>query len=68
MKTLSLKLIAKIKWLLFHKKWEASTKYCPKCGNTVLGEMATLNKKFCTNSKCNHWFDWKLSKGQKARL
>ena len=58
----------KIKWLLYHKKWEASTKYCPKCGNTRLGEMATLNLKVCQQCLPNTWFAWKLDKGQKPRL
>jgi len=61
-------MIKTIKWLLFHNKWESSKKYCPQCGNTKLGEMATLNLKVCQDCIPNHWFEWKLDKNQKHRL
>lgn len=62
------KIILKIRYLLFHKKWQSSTKFCPQCGNTALGEMATLNLKVCQNCVPNVWFKWSLGKNQKARI
>ena len=55
-----------IKYIIFHNKWNKSTKYCPKCGNKYLGEMRSSNLKFCT--KCGHWFNWKLDENQKSLL
>ena len=40
-----------------------TTKKCPKCGNTHLALLTTLNKKHC--SDCGLFFDWKLGPKQK---
>ena len=50
----------------FMSNYNNKHKYCPKCGNKYLGEMRSLNLKFCT--KCGHWFNWKLDENQKSLL
>jgi hypothetical protein len=45
------------------KETKATTKVCPKCGNTYLLLLATLNKKICTD--CDTVIPWYLDKGQK---
>jgi ribosomal protein L37E len=56
----------KIRLLLFGKRWRQSTKQCPKCGCTALGEMRSLDLKYCTD--CGYWFDWKLNPNQDKLL
>lgn len=43
-----------------------STKYCPKCNNTHLLLLQTLNKKICTD--CDTVILWHLDKKQKPLL
>jgi NADH pyrophosphatase NudC (nudix superfamily) len=59
-------LIQKIKYFLFKNTWAQSIKYCPRCGNQQLGEMRSLQLKFCP--ECHYWFPWKLDKNQKGLL
>jgi hypothetical protein len=65
---ISTMLIKKLKYWLFHKKWQSSSKYCPRCGNTALGEMATLQLKVCQQCVPNTWIKWPLNKNQKPRI
>lgn len=43
-----------------------TTKICPKCGNTMLLRLMTLNKKICTD--CDTTIKWTLEKNQKPLL
>lgn len=49
------KIIKNVRYWLFHKKWQSSTKYCPQCGNTYLGEMPSLKLKVCQDCVPNVW-------------
>jgi len=61
-----LTLYQRIKLFFFGSRWARSTKYCPRCGNTKLGEMPSLRLKTCPD--CHYWFAWKLAKNQKPTL
>lgn len=39
-----------------------STKQCPRCGNTHLGLLYSLNLKYC--SDCHIYMRWELDAGQ----
>jgi hypothetical protein len=54
----------KVKFYFMKSRWESSSKYCPRCGNQALGQMTSLQIKFCPD--CRLWFPWKLTKGQKG--
>lgn len=37
---------------------------CPKCGNGILIDLPSINKKMC--STCLAYFEWSLKDGQKS--
>lgn len=41
---------------------EVTTKVCPKCGNTHLVRLSTLNQKRCTD--CGALIKWKKESGE----
>ena len=41
---------------------------CPKCEESNLLELPSMNLKICTNGKCGAIYDWKLKEGQKSVL
>jgi ribosomal protein L37AE/L43A len=48
------------------KQEKQSTKQCPKCGNTMLLRLTSLNLKICTD--CNIRIPWYLEEGQESVL
>ena len=62
--TLRLSTIATLvgNWYRLHFA-EPSTKFCPRCGSTVVVPLRSINMKICNN--CTHEFTWKLDPGQK---